>query len=128
MPLGDKTGPTGSGPMTGRRAGYCSGSGMPGYRNVYAGGRGFGFGFGRGRGFGGGFGGGFGRGFGRGYGYYGAPPAYYPPDPAYDPYAVWQLTPKQELEMLQSQTKDMESELSAMKKRIAELEKENKGK
>ncbi|MEN8098776.1 MAG: DUF5320 domain-containing protein, partial [Chloroflexota bacterium] len=43
MPRGDKTGPEGAGPMTGRGAGYCAGSDRPGY----AGG-----GFGRGRGFG----------------------------------------------------------------------------
>jgi hypothetical protein len=120
MPGGDRRGPTGAGPMTGRGAGYCSGSGAPGYMSPYTGGRGFGFGFGRGRG--------FGRGFGRNYGYYGVPPAYYPPDPAYDPYAVWQLTPRQEMEMLQSQAKEMERELSAMKKRIAELDKEGKEK
>lgn len=31
MPLGDGTGPNGLGPMTGRRAGYCTGSNEPGY-------------------------------------------------------------------------------------------------
>ena len=49
MPGGDRTGPIGAGPMTGRGAGYCTGSPTPGFMN---------------RGFGGG--GGFGRGFGRG--------------------------------------------------------------
>lgn len=34
MPRGDKTGPTGKGPMTGRGLGYCSGSNMPGFKNV----------------------------------------------------------------------------------------------
>lgn len=33
MPRGDRKGPNGSGPMTGRKAGYCSGSGRPGYMN-----------------------------------------------------------------------------------------------
>lgn len=47
MPRGDRTGPMGIGPMTGRAAGYCAGFGMPGYANT---GRGFGMGFGRGRG------------------------------------------------------------------------------
>ena len=44
MPRGDRTGPMGFGPMTGRGAGYCTGSGMAGFMNLM-GGRG-----GRGRG------------------------------------------------------------------------------
>lgn len=31
MPRGNGTGPTGMGPMTGRKGGYCAGYGMPGY-------------------------------------------------------------------------------------------------
>jgi len=57
MPFGDRTGPQGLGPRTGRGAGYCSGFGMPGSMNVTPGGAEFGFGrgggsgsFGRGRG------------------------------------------------------------------------------
>jgi hypothetical protein len=57
MPGGDRTGPWGQGPMTGRAAGYCAGYGVPGYTNPIpgygGGGRGF---FGRG-----------GRGGGRGW-------------------------------------------------------------
>ena len=48
MPRGDRTGPMGFGPMTGRGAGFCAGYTMPGYMNPLAG-RGYG-----GRGFGGG--------------------------------------------------------------------------
>jgi len=48
MPGGDRTGPAGMGPMTGRRAGFCAGFNVPGFAN-----RGFGL-FGRGRGGGGG--------------------------------------------------------------------------
>lgn len=33
MPKGNGRGPMGSGPMTGRRAGFCGGYGMPGYMN-----------------------------------------------------------------------------------------------
>ena len=45
MPAGNGTGPMGMGSMTGRGAGYCSGSGMPGYANGGGfGGGGFGFG------------------------------------------------------------------------------------
>jgi len=78
MPFGDGTGPMGLGAMTGRRAGYCAGFGMPGYANPIPG-RGVGWGFGRGFGRGWGFGRGFGRGRGRGRGwqrwgpYYGYP-------------------------------------------------------
>lgn len=57
MPRGDRTGPQGMGPRTGRGLGYCSGYDTPGYMNPGFGG-GFGRGFGRGGGFGGGFGGG----------------------------------------------------------------------
>ena len=51
MPKGDKTGPAGSGELTGRQMGYCTGHNTPGYMNPCFG-RGFGQGFGRGRGFG----------------------------------------------------------------------------
>lgn len=50
MPRGDRTGPMGMGPMTGRRAGYCSGFAAPGYENSVGFGGGYGCGFGRGRG------------------------------------------------------------------------------
>jgi len=66
MPGGDRTGPMGHGPRTGRAAGFCSGYGMPGFANpVVGGGRGRGPGFGRG--FGGGRGYGRGLGWGRGW-------------------------------------------------------------
>lgn len=63
MPRGDRTGPAGMGPMTGRGAGFCAGYGNAGYMNpegTYNGGRGLGRSLGRG---GRGFGGGLGRGF-----------------------------------------------------------------
>ena len=41
MPLGDRTGPAGMGPMTGRAAGYCAGFPMPGYMNPAVGRAGF---------------------------------------------------------------------------------------
>ena len=63
MPRGDKTGPEGLGPLTGRRMGYCTGNDNPGFANLTPGfGRRFSRGsnrwFGRGRGmsFGGGYG------------------------------------------------------------------------
>ena len=71
MPRGDRTGPAGMGPMTGRAAGYCAGYNVPGYMNPV--GRRFGMGFGPG------FGRGRGRGMGAGrwwgaWGYSAAPP------------------------------------------------------
>lgn len=57
MPLGDRTGPTGMGPGTGRAIGYCQGFDSPGYnrgpgRGMGRGGRsGYGRGMGRGQGF-----------------------------------------------------------------------------
>ncbi len=61
MPGGDKTGPHGEGPMTGRRMGTCAGNdyyGRGGGPGFYGWGRGFGFrhGAGRGAGYGYGFG------------------------------------------------------------------------
>ena len=89
MPAGDRTGPWGLGPMTGRAAGYCAGYPVPGYMNPIPGyglGFGFGRGWGRGFGFGRGFGRGWGRGFGRRWGAY--PPMYSAPTPyASMPYA-----------------------------------------
>jgi hypothetical protein len=55
MPFGNRTGPDGTGPMTGRGAGYCAGYDAPGFMNPAAGRglrRGAGRGFGRGRGMG----------------------------------------------------------------------------
>jgi hypothetical protein len=57
MPLGDRTGPRGLGPMTGRAMGYCGGYPEPGCMNPgpwfgFSRGYGFGRGYGRGRGFG----------------------------------------------------------------------------
>lgn len=75
MPRGDGTGPVGSGPMTGRAAGFCAGYPVPGYMNP-AGARGYvpagapagqpAYGYGGGSRYGGATPGpGFGRGFGR---------------------------------------------------------------
>ncbi|MCM8777816.1 MAG: DUF5320 domain-containing protein [Candidatus Omnitrophica bacterium] len=119
MPCGDGTGPLGLGPMTGRAAGYCAGYGVPGYMNPYIRGRGLGFGWGRG----------FGRGFGRGWfwrraGLYGYPLPYGTVPPAADPYAVWSVSPEEEKNLLLEHTKMLEAQLTEIKKRIAELEKE----
>ena len=51
MPRGDRTGPFGEGPRTGRQMGYCVGNDHPGFMYQHSGGRGR-----LGRGFRGGFG------------------------------------------------------------------------
>ncbi|WP_434075985.1 DUF5320 domain-containing protein [Moorella naiadis (nom. illeg.)] len=71
MPRGDRTGPWGLGPRTGRGAGYCNGFPVPGFMNPA-------FGFGRGLGRGRGLGLGLGRRWGLGffppsYGWWGVP-------------------------------------------------------
>jgi len=69
MPRGDRTGPLGEGPKTGRQMGYCAGYESPGFAGMQTKWKGAGRGFSRGfgRGFGRGTGGGYGRGLGSGY-------------------------------------------------------------
>lgn len=121
MPRGDRTGPNGMGPMTGRGAGYCSGSGQPGYMNPY-GGRFFGRGFGYGAGFG--HGGGLGRGWGRGLGYgFSAYPSYAGAVAGPFPYAAAQPNPEVEKLDLKHHAEYLEEELKSIRKRLTELEK-----
>ena len=66
MPRGDRTGPSGEGPTTGRGMGYCTGNDHPGFDNPRSiGGRGYGRRHG-----GTGYGRGAGIGFRHGYGNY----------------------------------------------------------
>lgn len=104
MPAEDGTGPEGMGPMTGRGAGYCSGSDVPGYANPMPG-RGFGIGWGRGRWFRRGRGGGWGRGR---FGY--AP--------------GWGAPSTQEAGFLKAQAEWLKTQLDAIGRRITELEQE----
>ena len=120
MPRGDRTGPAGMGPMTGRAAGYCAGYTAPGYVNPVAG-AGCGFGFGRkmGLGFRGGRGGRWGvPNAGYGYGY---------AAPVVAPYAA-RPTREQEVDALQGQAKYFEDALADIKKRLGELEADKSGK
>src|SRR6056297_888783 len=48
MPRGDRTGPNGMGPMTGRAFGFCAGNNAPGYASAPGPGRGMAWGGGRG--------------------------------------------------------------------------------
>lgn len=113
MTGGDRTGPRGMGPMTGRGLGYCAGAGTPGYTNPTPG-----FGLGRGRG---------GGGHGWRHWYYatglpGWARAGYPPAWAYAPY--WQpLAEEQEVEVLKEQAETLKRELDAIAQRLEELEK-----
>ena len=112
MPRGDKTGPWGAGPMTGRAAGYCAGYPVPGYMNPR---RGHGRGFGRG----------WGRGFGRGC--YAYPPQVIV-QPAYLQVSPPPQTPEQEVAALENYQKelvaekaDLEKEIGDVKARVEEL-------
>lgn len=98
MPGGDRTGPLGQGAMTGRGAGYCTG-----YTNQF--GRGFGGGFARGRGM-----------RFRNWNGVATPNIPYP-------YPTQQVTPENEIEMLKNQAKFMQDDMTAVNKRIKELEK-----
>lgn len=124
MPRGDRTGPTGSGPMTGRGMGYCAGYPGPGF--MYPG---PGFGYGRGRGFG----------RGRGWRHFGFSPfreyplpqvASYSPIPGFrsidDPWEAAILTPENELNLLKAEAELLENELAGIEKKIKELEGEKK--
>jgi len=110
MPRGDRTGPNGAGPMTGRRAGFCSGSDTTGFADLYPAGRGLGSGRGnRGRGAGGG---------GRGY-----RNRYYQPAVPAAPAPVPEYSREQELSELKQQAKSLEATMNDVLKRISELEK-----
>lgn len=111
MPRGDRTGPRGAGPMTGRGAGYCAGYDVPGYANP----------------FGGRF---LGRGGGRGWrnmyyatglpGWYraGYAPAWQAPvGSAYPPAA-----PLDEVTILKQQAQALSDQLAAINQRLKELE------
>ena len=115
MPGGDRTGPFGEGPMTGRGAGYCSGYNAPGYGTPR-----WGFGRGRGRGWRNQFyatgrprwarfGGGPGRGFG----------SWTP-----DPYYMSPPTQQEESAALRQEAEWLKERLDAISKRIEEISEE----
>ncbi|MBN1898172.1 MAG: DUF5320 domain-containing protein [Spirochaetes bacterium] len=121
MPGGDRTGPLGMGPMTGRGLGFCAGYASPGYLNPSFGlGRGMGFGRGRGRG----------RGFWR-WGYYGNPyvnQVNYPyPITPYNPYTP-QISAQEESKMLKDQIDFLEEQIKSARDRIKELERDQESK
>ncbi|MBN1583689.1 MAG: DUF5320 domain-containing protein [Anaerolineae bacterium] len=109
MPRGDRTGPMGQGPMTGRGAGYCAGYDAPGYANQMPG-----------RGFGMGRGGGWGRGNRwrnwfratglPGWMRFGGAPVWTPP------------TREQEADSLKAEAGWLKQQLDAITQRLNELE------
>ena len=136
MPRGDRTGPAGAGPMTGRGAGHCAGYAQPGFMNPAPGGGGFGAAQGggfaaQGRSFGAGRGGGFGAGRGGGRGrrnmYYAtglpgwARAGYGVPGP--QSYAGAPASPKQEADMLKEEAGYLKQQMDDIQARINMLEK-----
>lgn len=116
MPSGDRTGPEGFGPRSGRGLGYCSGYDSPGYtKGVPRGGQGYGRGFG--------------RGFGRGYGWgrrreYPHPDnRYYPNRYPLEPYQA--MDKDEEKHYLEELVQSLENELRSIKNRLQELGKKN---
>ncbi len=103
MPWGDRMGPVGAGPRTGRGLGFCNGYASPGYLNS---GFGRGFGFGRGAGFGRGFGFGARRGLGFEYNY-----GYFPAN----------LSKDDEKNILENEISRLTSTIDSLRKRLDEL-------
>jgi hypothetical protein len=121
MPRGDRTGPQGMGPRTGRAMGYCSGYDAPGYMNPGPGGggrfAGGGLGMARGRGRampGYGMGMAWGRGGGRNAGY-----GYYPPYPEAAPPVAFSA--EEERTYIEGTITALKSRIEAMEKRLSEL-------
>jgi len=114
MPRGDKTGPMGLGPKTGRGMGYCYGWPHPGYMHPM--GRGWGRGMGWRRGWGRGWG--MGQGWKRpGWGYF----------PAQLPTAQEEKEIlKEERELLEEELKLLREEMKAIEERLRDLGKKKK--
>ena len=113
MPRGNRTGPAGWGPMTGRGMGYCAGYDAPDYVHQAPG-------YGRRRG-----GWGAGRGWRHGYHATGLPRwARYDDAPDwYGPYGP-RMSEEQETDLLRNQAEALNRELEAIRKRLDELESE----
>jgi len=101
MPGGDRRGPMGAGSMSGRGAGYCSGSGVPGFMN------GFVRGCGRGQ-----MGAGRGLGFARNmrYNMRGG---------------VYRISAEEEQRELENEIKVLQEEVEMTQKRLSELKSQN---
>ena len=110
MPRGDRTGPDGMGPMTGRNLGYCNGFDSPGFtKGTPRGGAGYGAGrnWGRGRRFGGGI-----R-FQQGYNY-----------PVYPAYPTQTFSAQDETKILENEVNVLSEQLKVLEARLSELKKD----
>ncbi len=111
LPRGNRTGPWGQGPRSGRGLGYCSGYSAPGYAK--------GSGIGWGRGYGGGRGWGGGRGFYPGRNFY---PLDQPtPIPPFSPH----FTPEDETRYLEETLSGLKKEIENIEKRLEALSKKD---
>ncbi|MBN2258021.1 MAG: DUF5320 domain-containing protein [Anaerolineaceae bacterium] len=102
MPRGDRTGPMGAGPMTGRRAGYCTGNTMPGFAHPVAPRYGIGF-----------------RGGGRGW----RNMFYATGMPGWQRLGYTVPSPQEEPELLKEQAKWLKEQLDIINKQIEDLNK-----
>ena len=118
MPWGDRTGPAGQGPRTGRGLGYCNGYNQPGYATSPGFGRGYGRGFGFGRGAWGWGRGGYGYGWGRGWagGYWPVPPVQSEP-----PKSTERTTNEQELTDMKNELHSLKSAVDGLLNRLSAL-------
>ncbi len=129
MPGGDRTGPLGAGPRTGRAAGYCTGNRVPGFANPvrrgFGGGAGFGFGN---RGF---SGGGFGRGRRNRFFAPGSPGmgrrASISADYGYDQPGAFEEVSRNEREYLLTEAESLKAMLDDINKRLDEINASEKG-
>ncbi len=114
MPKGDRTGPSGQGPGTGRAFGYCYGFDSPGFVKGVGGGMGRGFGYGRGMG----RGRGMGFGWGRSYGV--ASPGVFQGGNQF----IQPMSKDDEIKLLKSEADALKRSQKNIDKRLGELEKE----
>ena len=120
MPRGDRSGPMGMGPRTGRAAGYCAGYPTAGYANPLPGRGAYGGGGGRG-----------GRGHRNWYyatgltGWQRAAQGWHPAQsaaPGFYPNFYTQMAPQEEAKMIRSQIEQLERNIEAARERLDELE------
>ena len=104
MPRGDRTGPSGEGPTTGRGMGYCTGNDHPGYTNVFSN---------RGGGYGRGFRGGLGYGRGAGFGF----------RSGYGSYNPGNISDVSEKTLVENEIRILKDQLSALEDRLSKTEK-----
>jgi hypothetical protein len=122
MPGGDRAGPRGFGPRTGRGAGYCAGYDAPGcgIPGPGIGNRAYGYGRRYGRESGGRWSGGWGRGAGWGW----RRRFYATGQPGWGWEGYGPATPQDEIAALKEDAEWLKSQLEAVNQRIAELEKD----